>query len=199
MSKNVTTSRMTYARLSAEDRGRLAGHIDWADMEAAQAEMLRLNSDVEVTDTDAKTLGWLQEFILGVTTSKEEILVNRPRRTGRMGSLEHFLATLNGSQIDPDTVVYVRDTEGNEIETTVGEGDNRRRIPLAEARAELVKSGVFVRLDNGETFALADGRKVTFEDVNGEDNYMRIVEFSRDGGENYAPVEWKLTLPNRRK
>lgn len=190
----------TYARLNNDQRAKLMALIDMTDPAVAMARMMELNSDAVVTDADSKVLGWVQTYTLGLTTQKRDKVVTRRKRTGRMGSLESFVATLSGAacNIDPDTIVYVRDESGDEVETTIGQGDDKRRVPLVEARGTVAVSGVSVRLDTGEVFPLANGKKPAPSDVGGQDAYRRIAAFSRDGGQTWTDVVWTLRLPNAR-
>lgn len=198
MSSEITNIDPTYARLTTEQRARLMALIDMSDPAAAMARMTELSSDAVVSDEDARTLGWVSVYFLGLSTAKADMRVTR-RKRGRLGSLDSFIASLDGGacNLDPDTVVYVRDENGDEVETTVGQGDDKRRVPIVEARGA-VASGLAVRLDDGEVRYCASGKRVTFEDCGGEDNYMRVVEFTRDGGSTWHPVRWTLTLPNAR-
>lgn len=197
---DITDITPTYARLTTDQRAALMAMIDMTDPAAAMARLTELNSDAAVTDADAKRLGWIQTYTLGLTTQKRDKVVTRRKRTGRMGSLESFIATLDGGavNIDPDTIVYVRDEHGDEVETTIGTGDEKRRVPLVEARGTVTTSGVSVRLDDGRTFPLANGKKATPQDVGGDENYRRITEFSRDGGTTWTPVVWSMRFPNAR-
>lgn len=190
---------MPYSSLKTDQRAVLMATIDMSDPAAAMERLTVLNSDLEVTEEDAKTLGWIATYILGLSTQKEDKTVTRPKRRGRIPNLDSFIASLNGGDcnIDPDTVVYVRDESGDEVTTTVGRGDDKERVALVDVRGTATLSGVFVRLDNGDTFPLANGKKATPQDVGGDENYRRITEFSRDGGETFAPVRWTLTLPNK--
>lgn len=198
-SNNVTVSAMTYARLKTEDRARLMATVDMTDPAAAMARLTELSSDAAVSDADALALGWVSVYWLGLSTAKDDVRVTRRRGRGRLGSLDSFIASLDGGacNIDPDTVVYVNDENGDTVETTVGQGDDKRRVPLTEHRGEAGRALV-VRLDDGTTFGCASGKSVTFEDCGGEENYMRVVEFSRDGGATWNSVVWKMTLPNAR-
>lgn len=201
MSENtVAVSRRTYADLNADERGRLAATIDMSDPAAAMARLTELNSADEVSDADALVLGWVAVFYIGLNDGQPEHRVTRRASRGRLGSLESFIASLNGGacNIDPDAVVYVNDAEGNTVETTIGQGDDKRRVPIWEARGAAANSGLMVRLDDGTVKACASGKAVTFEDCGGEENYMRVCEFSRDGGTTWHNVVWKMTLPNAR-
>lgn len=200
MSDNtVNVSGMTYADLAADQRGKLAAAIDMSDPAAAMARLTELSSDSLVSDDDALTLGWVTVYWLGLSTQKADMRVTRRRGRGRLGSLDSFIASLDGGacNIDPDTVVYVNDDNGDTVETTIGQGDDKRRVPITDARGS-VSSGLSVRLDDGTVRQCASGKRVTFDDCGGEDNYMRVVEFSRDGGTTWNPVAWKMTLPNAR-
>lgn len=195
----ISARNMSYSALSNEDRARLLATVDMSDTEAAMASLTLFNSDQEVSEKHGWLLGWFQTFILGLNDRSEDVEVTRRKKNGRHGSLEQFLASLDGHQYDPDSVVYVLDENGDEVHETIGTGPDKRRVPLVEARQNVTRSGVLVRLDNGETFTLKDGRTVTLEDVGGHDNYVRIVDFSRDGGATWELAEWKLTLPKKRK
>lgn len=190
---------MPYSSLKAEQRGLLMATIDMTDPGAAMERLQVLNSDQEVTEDDAKVLGWITTYTLGLSTQKNDKVVTRAKRRGRIPNLDSFIASLNGEacNIDPDTVVYVRDDQGDEVTTVVGRGDDKERKALVDVRGTATLSGVFVRLDSGETFPLANGKKATPADVGGDENYRRIVEFSRDGGETFHAVRWTLTLPNK--
>lgn len=197
---DVTTDTfMPYSSLKSEQRGILAATIDMSDPAAAMERLQVLNSDQEVTEDDAKVLGWITTYTLGLSTQKNDKVVTRAKRRGRIPNLDSFIASLNGEacNIDPDTVVYVRDDQGDEVTTVVGRGDDKERKALVDVRGTATLSGVFVRLDSGETFPLANGKKATPADVGGDENYRRIVEFSRDGGETFHAVRWTLTLPNK--
>lgn len=196
---NVTVSAMTYAALTADQRGKLAATIDMTDPAQAMARLTELSSDSPVSDSDAVALGWVSVYFLGLSTQQEDMRVTRRRGRGRLGSLDSFIASLDGGacNIDPDTVVYVNDDNGDTVETTIGQGDDKRRVPITEARGT-VASGLSVRLDDGTVRQCASGKTVTFADCGGEDNYMRVVEFSRDGGHTWNSVVWKMTLPNSR-
>lgn len=198
---SVDSGMIAYASLTDSQRGILAAGIDMSDTAGAMARLTELNSDKPVNDSDAKTLGFIQEFVLGLSTHKKNKKVSRFKKAGRHGNLEAFLASLNGSDcnIDPDTVVFIRDTDGNEIETTIGQGADKRRVPLVEVRGSAASaSGVSVRLDSGEVFPLANGKRPSPSDVGGQEAYRRIAAFSRDGGETWQDVKWTLTLPNSR-
>lgn len=190
---------MPYSSLKTEQRAVLMASVDMSDPTAAMTRLTELNSDTEVSEDDAKALGWITTYTLGLSTQKNDKTVTRAKRRGRIPNLDSFIASLNGEacNIDPDTVVYVRDEAGDEVTTVVGRGDDKERKPLVEVRGTATLSGVFVRLDTGETFPLANGKRATAQDVGGDENYRRIVEFSRDGGETFAPVRWTLTLPNK--
>lgn len=190
---------MPYSSLKTEQRGLLMATIDMSDPGAAMARLEVLNSDQEVTEDDAKVLGWITTYTLGLSTQKRDKVVTRAKRRGRIPNLDSFIASLNGEacNIDPDTVVYVRDDQGDEVTTVVGRGDDKERKPLVEVRGTATLSGVFVRLDSGEVFPLANGKKATPQDVGGDENYRRIAEFSRDGGETFHAVRWSLTFPNK--
>lgn len=190
---------MPYSSLKAEQRGLLMATIDMSDPGAAMERLQVLNSDQEVTEDDAKVLGWIATYTLGLSTQKADKVVTRAKRRGRIPNLDSFIASLNGGDcnIDPDTVVYVRDDQGDEVTTVVGRGDDKERLALVDVRGTATLSGVFVRLDTGETFPLANGKKATPADVGGDENYRRIAEFSRDGGETFHAVRWTLTLPNK--
>lgn len=197
---DVTTDTfMPYSSLKAEQRGLLMAGIDMSDTTAAMARLTELNSDVEVSEEDAKVLGWITTYTLGLSTHKRDKVVTRAKRRGRIPNLDSFIASLNGDacNIDPDTVVYIRDEAGDEVTTVVGRGDDKERKPLVDVRGTATLSGVFVRLDTGEVFPLANGKRATAQDVGGDENYRRIAEFSRDGGETFQPVRWTLTLPNK--
>lgn len=198
-SKSVTVSAMTYAELTSDQRGKLAAGIDTSDPVAAMARLTELSSNTAVNDADAVTLGWVSVYWLGLSTQKADMRVTRRRGRGRFGSLDSFIASLDGGacNIDPDTVVYVNDENGDTVETTVGQGDDKRRVPLTEHRGQAERA-LMVRLDDGTTFGCASGKSVTFDDCGGEENYMRVVEFSRDGGQTWNSVVWKMTLPNSR-
>lgn len=189
----------TYARLTADQRGKLAGSIDMTDPTAAMARLTVLNSDQPVSEEDAEALGWVTVYWIGLDDGQDDHRVTRRRNRGRLGSLDSFVASLDGwaCNIDPDRIVYVNDADGDTVETTVGQGDDKRRVPIWEARGT-VASGLSVRLDDGTVRQCASGKRVTFEDCGGEDAYMRVVEFSRDGGATWTPVVWKMTLPNAR-
>lgn len=195
-----TQDFIPYSSLRDDQRGVLASKIDMSDLEAATKRLQELSSDNPVSDADAKLLGWVVTYRLGLSTQKRDKVVTRAKRRGRIGNLDSFIASLNGAAcgIDPDTVVYVRDEDGEEVMTTVGKGDTKRRVPLAEVRGNASdRAGVMVRLSDGSEHQLADGRKCTPRDVGGEDKWHDIREFSRDGGETWAPVRWSLTFPNR--
>lgn len=197
--KNVTKTTMSYADLPADQRGKLAAGIDMTDPAAAMARLTELSSDAPVSDADALALGWVSVYWLGLSTQKADMRVTRRRGRGRLGTLDAFIASLDGGavNVDPDTVVYVNDDEGNTVETTVGQGDDRKRVPLTEHRGQAERA-LIVRLDDGTMYGCASGKSVTFEDCGGEENYMRVVEFSRDGGATWNNVVWKMTLPNVR-
>lgn len=201
INSDVTEGTMPYSSLTADQRGVLAAGIDVSDQAAAMARLTEINSDAPVSDADAKILGWVQTFFLGLNTHKNDKKVTRPKKSGRHGSLDAFLAGLDGgaSGIDPDTVVYVLDENKDEVMVTLGQGDNKRRVPIVEARGSATAtSGVSVRLDDGKVFPLANGKKPVAADVGGEEAYRRIAAFSRDGGETWQDVRWTLTLPNAR-
>lgn len=194
---DVTTDKfLPYSSLKPEQRGILAGLIDMSDPAAAMARLQVLNSDEEVSEADAKTLGWITTYRLGLSTHKRDKVVTRAKRRGRIPNLDSFIASLNGDacNIDPDTVVYIRDENGDEVTTVVGRGDDKERKPLVEVRGIATTSGVWVRLSDGSVHPLADGRKATPADVGGDENYRRITEYSRDG-ETFHPVKWALSFP----
>lgn len=195
----ISARNMSYSALSNDDRARLLATVDMSDTTAAMASLTLFNSDEEVSEKHGWLLGWFQTFILGLKTHAEDVEVTRRKKNGRHGSLEQFLASLDGHQYDPEDIVYVLDENGDELHETIGSGPDKRRVPLVEARQNVTRSGVSVRLDNGETYTLKDGRTVTLEDVGGHDNYVRIVDFSRDGGATWEMAEWKLTLPKKKK
>lgn len=211
MSENITNTpaddtsdedrNIAYKGLTDAQRGMLAASIDMSDPASAMARLTVLNSDEEVSDEDARALGWVQTYTLGLTTQKRDKTVTRRKRRGRIGNLDSFVAGLDGGAcgIDPDTVVYVRDDKGDEVLTTVGQGDDKRRVPLAEVRGTVTgPSGLSVRLTDGTVHACESGKRVTPADVGGEEAYGRIAQFSRDGGATWADVVWRLTLPNKR-
>lgn len=201
INSDVSEGVLPYSSLTADQRGTLAAGIDMSDMNVAMSRLTEINSDAPVSDADAKVLGWVQTFYLGLKTQKRDKIVTRPKKGGRHGSLDAFIAGLdNGaSGIDPDDVVYVLDEDKNEVMVTLGQGDNKRRVPIVEARGSATAtSGVSVRLDSGEVYPLANGKKPVAADVGGEEAYRRITAFSRDGGETWGDVRWTLTLPNAR-
>lgn len=204
----VVTGRITYAKLTDEQRGQLLAPVV-ADPAALAVLVPLLSSDEPVSDAHAVLLKMVRPFVLGLATGKRggsDVTVYRPiRRGGTPQNLDAWLAGLNGGacNTDPDTVVYVRDTDGNEITVVTGTDDDGNEIhtPLAEIRGDKNETGnVSVRTADGKTFPLADGRKVTLADVGDDrDVYMSIREFSRDGGKTWDDARWTLTLPRPRK
>lgn len=200
MSKSsvVDTRTATYADLEPSQRGLLLASLDMSDPAGAMARMTYVNTSTDpVNDDDAATLGWVTTYIVGTGESKQDVLVTRRRARGRIGTLEAFVASLDGGAVnlDVDAICYVRDVEGNEVEVTAGKGDTAKRVYLVDHRATAENSELLAVLDDGTTYACANGKKITPEDVGGDDNWFRVSQFSRDGGETYHAVAWKMTLP----
>lgn len=204
----VVTGRITYARLSDEQRGQLLAPVV-ADPAALAVLVPLLSADEPVSDEHAVLLKMVRPFVLGLATGKRggtDVTVFRPiRRGGTPQNLDAWLAGLSGAacNTDPATVVYVRDTDGNEVTVVTGTDDDGNEIhtPLADVRGDKNDGGaVSVRTTDGRVWPLADGRKVTLADVGGDrDVYMSIREFSRDNGTTWEDARWTLTLPRPRK
>ena len=193
---DVTSSNVRYSSLSKNDRLVLLDST--GDDDAAFLEMRALlKTDEPVSDAHARILGWIQTFTIGLNTGAPDVTVERYRRSGKYGTLERFLATLNGAGfgMDPDTVVYVNDENGDEIMVTVGRDEDKRVIPLAEYRAADEEPVLMARLDDGTTFACENGKKISPSDVGGDDAWFRVREFSRDGGKTWNKPTWIMRLP----
>lgn len=209
INSNVTVGRIAYSALTDSQRGTLlTGAIASGDMSALQAMGELVQSDTPVSDEHAVTLKMVRPYVLGLSTGKRggsDVTVYRPiRRGGTPQNLDAWVAGLTGAScnIDPDTVIYVRDIDGNEV-TVITEDSfgNEIETPLAEVRGDKNDGGtVSVRTADGRVWPLADGRKVTLADVGEDiDIYMSIREFSRDGGDSWESAKWTLTLPRPRK
>ena len=197
----VSVGRIAYSGLTDAQRAELIAPV-MSDPTAAMALMGTLASDEPVSDDHALALRMVRKFVLGLTTTKQDVTVFRPvRRGGMPQNLDAWLAGLNGSQIDPETVVYVRDADGNELTVTTTDDDgNEVETPLADMRGDKNETGeVRIRLTDGRVFTPADGRKVTVADCEGSENWHNVREFSRDGGVTWQDVRWTLTLPRPRK
>lgn len=196
--KTVDTRTATYADLDPAQRGLLLASLDVTDPAAAMARMTHINTSQDtVSDDDAATLGWVTTYVVGTSESDTDITVTRRRARGRIGTLEAFIASLDGGAVnlDPDSVCYVRDTDGNEIEVTTGKGDTATKVYLVDHRQTVENSELIAYLDDGSAFICQNGKKIAPEDVGGEDEWFRVSQFSRDGGKTLHPVVWKMTLP----
>lgn len=196
--KAVDTRTATYADLDPATRGLLLASLDMSDPVAAMERMTYVNTSSDpVNDADAATLGWVTTYIVGTSESKTDLTVTRRRARGRIGTLESFIASLDGGavNIDPDSVCYVRDIDGNEVEVTKGKGDTSERVYLVDHRQTIENSELLAKLEDGSVFACANGKRIDPDDVGGEDAWFSVSQFSRDGGENWHPVVWKMTLP----
>lgn len=204
-SATAVTGRITYASLTDAQRGALLAPLV-SDPAALAAMAVLATSDEPVSDEHARALGMVRAYVLGVTTQKADLTVYRPvRRGGMPQNLDAWLAGLSGAacNVDPATVVYVRDADGNELTVVTGEDENGNEVsrPLAEVRGDKSDTGdTRIRLADGTVVTPDDGRKVTLADVDGDvDKWHAIREFSRDGGKTWADVRWTLTLPRPRK
>lgn len=207
-SSAAVTGRITYASLTDDQRGKLLAAAV-SDPAALAALAVLVTSDEPVSDEHAVFLKMVRPYVLGLSTGGRggsEVTVYRPiRRGGTPQNLDAWLAGLTGGacNTDPETVVYVRDDNGDEVTVVTGEDDEGNDIltPLAEVRGDKNETGdVRIRLADGTVFTPEDGRRVSLQDVNGDrEKWHSIREFSRDGGQTWADVKWTLTLPRPRK
>lgn len=192
----VTVTTSTYSRLDNEAHSALLATVPRTDRVAKMDMLDLLDSHDEVSDEHALILGWVREFILTIVGADDEVVVQRPKRRGGFGSLDSFMASLNGagSGISPDDVVSVCDDQGDEVYVSVGRGDDKREIKLVDNRGT-VSHALIAQLDDGTTHVCENGKRISFADVGGSENWFRVTGFSRDSGETFHAVEWTMRLP----
>lgn len=204
---NVTVGRIAYSALTDAQRGTLlTAAIASGDLDALAAMGALVQSSEPVSDEHAVILKMVRVYVLGLSTDKSDLTVYRPiRRGGTPGNLDAWIAGLSGGAcaIDPATVMYVRDEDGNEVTVVTGEDEDGNDIltPLVDIRGDRNETGdTRVRLADGTVVTPADGRRVTLADLGGDvERFMTVREFSRDGGTTWGAVKWTLTLPRPRK
>lgn len=198
---DLTTGRISYAGLTDTQRAALLVSVMGEGMPVTDAATL-VQSDDPVSDAHLLALGVFARFTLGLSTQDDDMVVYRVVKRGRTpGHLDGWIAGLNGSacNLDPDTVVYVRDANGDEVTVKNGDGES---VDLTSVRGDSADTGgVVVRLSDGRTVTLEDGRKVpTVADFDGDvDVWHTMREFSRDGGETWESIKWTPTFPRKRK
>lgn len=205
----VVNGRIAYSGLTDVQRGALLAEALNTDPASIATMAALVVSDEPVSDDHAVFLRMVRPYVLGLSTGGrggQEVTVYRPiRRGGTPQNLDAWLAGLSGGacNTDPETVVYVRDEDGNEVTVVTGEDEDGNEIhtPLADVRGDKNETGdVRIRCADGSVFTPEDGRRVSLKDVSGDvEKWHSIREFSRDGGNTWADVKWTLTLPRPRK
>lgn len=205
----VVNGRIAYSGLTDAQRGALLAEALKNDPASIATMAALVVSDEAVSDDHAVFLKMVRPYVLGLSTGGrggQDITVYRPiRRGGTPQNLDAWLAGLSGGacNTDPETVVYVRDVNGDEVTVVTGEDEDGNEVhtPLVDVRGDKNETGdVRIRCADGSVFTPEDGRRVSLRDVNGDvEKWHSIREFSRDGGNTWADVKWTLTLPRPRK